>query len=54
MENEVVALKIKGYAGLTGYIVDKKQRVLKSEFGTRNFATLVVKQQSKLWPTCKF
>lgn len=25
MENEVVVLKIKGYAGLTGYIVDKKK-----------------------------
>lgn len=48
MENEVVALKIKGYAGLAGYIVDKKQRLLKSEFGARNFATLVVKQQSEL------
>ncbi len=31
MENEAVALKIKGYAGLAGYIVDKKQRVLKSD-----------------------
>lgn len=48
MENEVVMLKIKGYAGLAGYIVDKKQRGVKSEFGTRNLATIVVKQQSKL------
>lgn len=48
MENEVIVLKIKGCAGLTGYIVDKKQRVLKSEFGVRNLATIVVKQQSKL------
>lgn len=48
MENEVIVLKIKGYAGLKGFDMDKKQKVLKSEFGTRNLATIVVKQQSEL------